>query len=62
MRLQPERSDNVAGFGGKSLISGRLRLGIKFSRWRKLLIKKKSAITCHAQALEDKQDNTIAHH
>jgi hypothetical protein len=40
MRLRPERSDNVTGFGGKSLISGRLRLGIKFSRRRKLLINK----------------------
>jgi hypothetical protein len=59
MRLRPERSDNVTGFGGKSLISGRLRLGIKFSRRRKLLIKKKSTITCRTQALEDKQDNTL---
>jgi hypothetical protein len=62
MRLRPERSDNVTGFDGEALISGRLRLGIKFSRRRKLLIKKKSTITCHAPALEDKQDNTIAHH
>jgi hypothetical protein len=34
-------------------------LGIKFSRRRKLLIKKKSTITCRTQALEDKQDNTL---